>query len=35
MDIYSHVMPNMQVEAAAKVDAALKAVHRTVRESKG
>jgi integrase len=25
MDIYSHVMPNMQAEAAAKVDAVLKA----------
>jgi len=24
MDIYSHVMPNMQAEAAAKIDAALK-----------
>jgi hypothetical protein len=24
--IYSHLMPNMQAEAAAKVDAALKAV---------
>jgi integrase len=26
MDIYSHLMPNMQADAAAKVDAALKAV---------
>lgn len=26
MDIYSHLTPNMQAEAAAKVDAALKAV---------
>jgi hypothetical protein len=25
MDIYSHVMPNMQAEAAAKVDAMPKA----------
>jgi hypothetical protein len=24
MDIYSHLMPNMQAEAAAQVDAALK-----------
>jgi hypothetical protein len=24
MDIYSHLMPNMQADAAAKVDAALK-----------
>ena len=25
MDIYSHLMPNMQADAAAKVDAALRA----------
>lgn len=25
MDIYSHLMPNMQADAAAKVDAAFKA----------
>lgn len=25
MDIYSHLMPNMQADAAAKIDAALKA----------
>ena len=25
MDIYSHLMPNMQADAAAKVDAVLKA----------
>jgi hypothetical protein len=24
MDIYSHLMPNMQADAAAKLDAALK-----------
>jgi hypothetical protein len=24
MDIYSHLMPNMQADAAAKVDAALR-----------
>jgi hypothetical protein len=28
MDVYSHVMPNMQAEAAAKVDAALKAAQK-------
>jgi integrase len=28
MDIYSHVMPNMQTEAAAKVDAVLKAAQK-------
>jgi hypothetical protein len=26
MDIYSHLMPNMQAEAAAKVDAVLKGI---------
>jgi hypothetical protein len=26
MDVYSHLMPNVQPEAAAKVDAALNAV---------
>lgn len=26
LDLYSHVMPGMQAEAAAKVDAALKAI---------
>jgi integrase len=26
MDIYSHLLPNMRTEAAAKVDVALKAV---------
>jgi integrase len=26
MDIYSHLMPNMQADAAAKIDAALRAV---------
>ena len=26
MDIYSHLMPNMQADAAAKVDAAFRAV---------
>ncbi|MGB8822385.1 MAG: tyrosine-type recombinase/integrase, partial [Pseudolabrys sp.] len=25
MDIYSHLMPNMQADAAAKIDAALRA----------
>jgi integrase len=28
MDVYSHAMPNMQAEAAAKVDAALKAAQK-------
>ena len=28
MDIYSHVMPNMQAEAATKIDEALKAAQR-------
>jgi hypothetical protein len=28
MDIYSHVMPNMQADAAAKIDEALKAAQR-------
>jgi integrase len=28
MDIYSHAMPNMQVDAAAKIDAALRAVQK-------
>ena len=28
MDIYSHVMPNMQADAAGKIDEALKAAHK-------
>jgi integrase len=34
MDIYSHLMPNMQEDAAAKVDAALQAAIKA-REAKG
>jgi integrase len=28
MDIYSHLLPNMQVDAAAKIDAALRAAQK-------
>ncbi|MGB8827386.1 MAG: site-specific integrase, partial [Pseudolabrys sp.] len=31
MDIYSHLMPNMQADAAAKVDAALRAAKKPAR----
>jgi len=29
MDIYTHLMPNMQSDAAAKVDVALRAARKT------
>ena len=32
MDIYSHLMPNMQAEAAATVDAVLKAADKNASE---
>jgi integrase len=28
IDTYSHLMPNMQTDAAAKIDAVLKAAHK-------
>jgi integrase len=35
MDIYSHLMPNMQAEAAAKLDAVLRAAKKPAWESTG